>query len=106
MLNYQEENKEIALEVDSRIYSKRVVMESAVKFMDKCYIRIEAQPNHIWRLIFNKKEPQDKFPSNLVNTFQNELLERQLRFELEESFKEIREMIVRQAFWPFEPGKK
>jgi His-Xaa-Ser system protein HxsD len=102
----QEKNKEIMLEVDSRVYSKRTVMEAAAKFMDKYHIRIEEQSSQAWHLVFTSKEPGDGSLESPADAFQNDLLDRQLRLELEESFKEIREMIVRQAFWPFEPDKK
>lgn len=99
-----DESQKLILEVDSKFYSKRAVMEVAYKFMDKYFVRVEQPSDHAWRLYFSKKEPKDELPNGLADAFQNELLDRQLRIELEQSFGEIREMIVKQAFWPFEPN--
>lgn len=100
--NIPDEQGRLVLEVDSAIYSKRAIMEAAFRFTDKCFISIEGQSDTTWNVCIKSKDkdlPKEAI-MDISSEFHNELLDRQLRIELEESFKEIREMILRQAFWP------
>lgn len=89
-----------ALAVDLSVYSLPAVFATAYKFTDRLFIyfaRDEHEPaSQLWVLMFAKNPKADT--SSSVFDFMNELLDQQLRAQLASEFKDVRTLIVAQAF--------
>jgi His-Xaa-Ser system protein HxsD len=89
----------VALEVDRAIFSLDVVLRAAYKFTDRCYLFVrshEARQDR-WLVVLKAKSSAanaEAYASELAN----ELLDQQLRVQLERQFHDVRTLIVAQAF--------
>jgi His-Xaa-Ser system protein HxsD len=89
----------IAVPVDLTVYSLDATMRAAYKLTDRCFSFIVRNPGHdteAFVYIVGRSASSDL--SALVLEFRNELLDQQLRCRLEEQFKDVRTLIVAQAF--------
>ena len=95
------ENDVLILEVSKELYQKEAILFAAHKFIDSCYIDIDTTSEKCINVSFHSK---DKNPllDNLALEFCNELLDQQVRLNVEKSYGNIRDLIVRQAFQPVE----
>lgn len=89
------------LGVDQRLYSREATMSAAYKFSDRFNILMKtsiSDPNYI-DVIFESK---DKINASIetVDDFANELLEQQIRQDVEKRFGNLRDEIVKAAFQP------
>lgn len=95
------ENDKFQVSVDLSLYTKDVITAAIYKFSHLFYIHqmtdIE-NPNSI-NVIFESKE--DKIVTNdIPKQFCNELIDQQLRHNVNAQFGHIRDMIVEEAFKP------
>lgn len=81
------------IRVDKSIYSKQVLLKTAYSFTDKAYLHL-SQDDHSWIIHWTNMPDQKTDP--LI--FENELLSQQLREELIEKTKDIRELLLSRAF--------
>ena len=89
------------LGIDQRLYSKEATMAAAYKFSDRFNILMKtsiADPNYI-DVIFESKDINNS-NMEMINDFANELLEQQIRQEVEKRFGNLRDEIVKAAFHP------
>jgi His-Xaa-Ser system protein HxsD len=91
----------LILEVPKELYQKEAILSSAHKFIDKCYIDIDPSPEKCIYVSFRPKNKNLQL-DNFAFEFCNELLDEQVRFNIEKSYGNIRNLIVKQAFQPIE----
>lgn len=87
----------VVLEVDCQIYSREAVLRAGHVASAKCYVALKpASENHI----LVELTPRDEVAviSDLVGAFWNDLLNQQVREDVERETRTIRELIVTQAF--------
>jgi His-Xaa-Ser system protein HxsD len=94
------DNNSICLQIDEHLYQKEVIQIASHKFVDKCYVKIDQKSDSIISLCFSPKE--DCKLENIASDFYNELLDQQIRFAIEKSYGNIRDLIVKQAFSPID----
>ena len=94
----------IVLQVDKTIYKHDAVLAAAYKFTDNCYIHVESRDTHNYTVYFRPKNNNKDLPS-LVNAFCNELIDQQIRFNLDLSSRSIKELIIKKAFFPFKDNE-
>jgi len=89
-----------ALAIDLSVYSLPAVFSTAYKFTDRVFVylhRDEEKPDsRLWVLLFAKAVNVDI--TGLVRDFMNELVDQQLRHQLASEFRDVRNLIVAQAF--------
>lgn len=95
------EDGRLLLKVDKTIYDKECVLASVYKFTGTCYIHIESIDSNHYGVYFLRKNPDIDLISQ-VDSFSNELIDQQVRQNLDRSNKSIKEMIVKKAFFPFQ----
>jgi His-Xaa-Ser system protein HxsD len=95
------QNDVLTLEVNKELYQKEVILLVAHKFIDRCYITIEPSTEKCINVLFRPKNENLQL-DNLALEFCNELLDQQVRLNVEKSYGNIRDLIVKQAFWPVE----
>ena len=95
------QNDVLALEVNKELYQKEAILLAAHKFIDRCYITIEPSTEKCINVLFRPKDKNLQL-DDLVLEFCNELLDQQVRINVEKSYGNIRDLIVKQAFQPIE----
>src|SRR6266849_940963 len=87
----------IAIPVDLTVYTIDAIMKAAYKLTDRCFVLLQRpHVNQCMVLLVGRSPTADVQP--LALEFHNELLDQQLRCRLEEQFKDVRTLIVAQAF--------
>lgn len=80
--------------IDSKIFSKDIVLKAAYNYLDKGYFFFNIDEDNNIVLQFTKKEWTDDSCEKVIWDFSDELLSVYLRDKLEKENKEIREKIV------------
>lgn len=99
------EGKQLELHIDTKIFSKDIVLKAAYNFLDKGYFffKLDEQENMV--LQFTAKDWININPKELIWNFTESLLEVHLRNKLEIDNKIIRETIVSKAInWTVDAG--
>ena len=95
------EKEEIILNFDKNVYSIEAILKAIYKFTNECYIQINSSDANSHRISFSLKENSSDLKKQ-INEFSNELIDQQVRFNLDKANHKIKEMIIRKAFFPFE----
>lgn len=93
-------NNKFYIKIDTRIYSKDVINSTCYKFLNIHYIyqQINNTDSNFIDVIFESKN-NNSLEIDLKN-FCNELIDQQVRFDINLKFGHIRDMIVEEAFKP------
>ncbi len=92
------DNDKFQVVVDLAIYAKESLVAACYKFTDKYYIHQQTSGNNII-VIFEAKDG-DAMSDFIVKQFCNELIDQQVRFNTNQQFGHIRDLIVEEAFKP------
>ena len=90
----------LLLEIDKTIYNAEAVLNASCKFTDRCYIHQEPASENIINVYFQEKENNSMALDKIANEFCNELIDQQIRINVEKEYGSIRDMIVKKAFSP------
>ncbi|QFR39613.1 His-Xaa-Ser system protein HxsD [Candidatus Gracilibacteria bacterium 28_42_T64] len=90
-------NDQLELLIDTKIYSKDIILKAAYMFLDKGYFFFKHDRENNIILQFTAKDSTKINSETLVGSFSDELLSVYLRDKLEKDNKEIRETIVKKA---------
>lgn len=96
------ENRQLLIEISKEIYDKKAAMAAAYKFTDRCYIYVNSTLENIIEIYFKAKESISTPLEKIAYEYCNELLDQQVRLDVEASYGNIRDLIVKQAFSPIE----
>lgn len=96
----QQADGRMALVLAKEMYQKEAIFQAAYKFTDVCYIVIEpADYKHVG--VYFQLKPDAGGDLEVISLdFCNEVLDQQVRLDLERSYGTLRDLIVRQAFSP------
>ena len=95
------EDGKLLLELSKELYEKEAVFTSAHKFTDRCTILIEPiDPNSLG--VYFKSKREDSNLLRIAEEYCNDVLDQQLRLDIERKYGNIRDLIVKQAFSPLE----
>jgi His-Xaa-Ser system protein HxsD len=96
------DEEKFLLKLSEKLYEKPAVMAAAYKFTDKCVILIEPVEEGYVGVFFQAKnnENPDMIP-DIINDFCNEVLDQQVRLDLEKRYGGLRDTIVKHAFQPW-----
>jgi len=89
----------IVFKINKELYSKDAILETAYKFTNNYYFEIKSQDKNY--LIKLKSKISSINIKNIKEDFLNELIDQQLRFNLNKKNHLLREMIIKKAFFPF-----
>ena len=93
----------VSLQLSEQVYAKEAVLAAAYKFTGDCVVEVDG-PDRGYLLVRLR-------PKNLENSrqlqaiaadFTNEVLDQQVRLDLEERYGHLRDAILKQAFAPLE----
>lgn len=86
--------------VDMNIYSLEVICATCYKYTDIYFIKQEMHnDSNLIDVIFEPKNV-DIVNENLIKEFRNDLIDQQIRFNVQKEFGHIRNLIVEEAFKP------
>ena len=85
--------------VDLSIYKQEVITAAVYKFTDRCFASQNKVANTI-QVTFTTKPEQAVNFEMLEKEFENELIDQQVRYDTEQKFGHIRNLIVEKAFSP------
>jgi len=85
--------------VDLNIYKQEVITATVYKFTDKYFVS-QNKVNNIIQVTFSEKSEQAVNFDLLEKEFENELIDQQIRYDTEQKFGHIRNLIVEKAFSP------
>jgi His-Xaa-Ser system protein HxsD len=89
------------------IYDKEDVLNATYKMTDKYSVLIKPVGDHEMLVIIEPKSQQSvEELESAVSDFCNEVLDQQIRLDLEKRFGRIRELIVEHAFSPLDLHKE
>ena len=95
------ENEKLLVELSKEMYEKLAVFAAAYKFTDKCIILVEPVGQRSVGVYFkSKSESNDSELMKIAEQFCNEVLDQQLRLDIEKQYGNIRDLIVEHAFSP------
>ena len=94
----------LLLRVSKALYSHEAILTTAYKFTDNCYIHVDSLDSDYYGVFFTAKEPSIDLFSQ-VNDFYNELADQQIRYNLCQSNRSIKELIIKKAFFPFQDNE-
>lgn len=97
-----EENK-FLIKIPKRLYSKEAVFSSSHKLTDKFFVLIDNIDESYVGVYIQPKygvDLKEEDIKTILLQFNNELIDQQLRIDLEKHYGKIRELIVEQAFKP------
>jgi len=92
------DNETVVLELNKDIYKPEAIRATSYKFTDRCYIKIDEPENGRIQVYFNHKQSHDIPIEQLAKEFCNELIDQQVRLDIEQRFSDIRDAIVKKAF--------
>lgn len=95
------EDGKLLLRVDKNIYNHDAILSATYKFTDNCFIYIDSIDASYYGIYFSPKNPSIDLISQ-INDFSNELIDQQIRHNLDSSNRSIKELIIRKAFFPFQ----
>lgn len=102
-LNTVIEGEKFELLIDTKVFSKEIILKTAYTYLDKWYFFFKY--NDEWNIIlqFTRKWDNNDEPSEIIGNFSDSLLESHLRDLIEKENKTIRETIVNKAInWPID----
>ena len=92
------ENERFQVVVDMSIYTKESLVAACYKYTDRFYIHQQTSGNNIV-VVFESKEG-NVISESIVKQFCNELIDQQVRYNTNQQFGHIRDLIVEEAFKP------
>ena len=87
------------IKVDLSIYKQEVITATVYKFTDKCFVSQNKTDDTI-QVTFSAKPEQEANFDLLEKDFKNELIDQQIRYDTEQKFGHIRNLIIEKAFSP------
>src|SRR5688572_21187957 len=88
----------VAVPIDLHVYSLAAVMRAAYKLTDRCFAFIQREEGGSGAVLYLIGRSASSDLAQLALDARNELLDQQLRCQLEQQFKDVRTLIVAQAF--------
>ena len=96
----QENENKLVVVLSKSLYEKEAVFAAAYKFTDKSTILIEPYDESSVAVYFKRKDNANVGLYEIALKFCNEVLDQQVRLDLENRYGNIKELIYRHAFSP------
>lgn len=93
-------NEGLDIEISSKIYCKEAVLECGYKFMDRCWVHVTHSAGSTIKIHLEAREENINL-QDVAKEFRSALIDYQLRVDLEQKMRPLRELIIKKAFFPF-----
>ena len=92
------ENNHLGVQIDLQLYAKESITFACYKFTDRFYVHQQMYGENVM-VVFESKEGNSVTEED-VKQFCNELIDQQVRYNTNQQFGHIRDLIVEEAFKP------
>lgn len=92
------DNNKFLVIVDMSLYVKESLIAACYKFTDRFYIHQQSNGDNV-EVVFESKDG-NTVSDVIVKQFCNELIDQQVRYNMNQQFGHIRDLIVEEAFKP------
>ena len=92
------DNDKFQVDVDMSLYAKESLLAACYKFTDRFYVHQHSMGDKV-EVVFESKE-SNAVTDTIVKQFCNELIDQQVRYNTNQQFGHIRDLIVEEAFKP------
>ena len=92
------DNDKFQIVVDMSLYAKESLVAACYKFTDRFFIHQQSMGNNV-EVVFESKDG-NAVTDVVVKQFCNELIDQQVRYNTNQQFSHIRDLIVEEAFKP------
>nr|WP_321375774.1 His-Xaa-Ser system protein HxsD [uncultured Bacteroides sp.] len=92
------DDKKLKVRVSLKIYNKETLVATLYGLTNLCFIHQEIIDENMIDVFFEPKENEDI--NVIAKRFCNDLIDQQVRYNTNEQFGKIRDLIVEQAFKP------
>ena len=92
------ESEKFQVVVDMSLYAKESLVATCYKFTDRFYIHQQTDGGNVI-VVFESKDG-NAVSDSIVKDFCNELIDQQVRYNTNQQFGHIRDLIVEEAFKP------
>lgn len=92
------DNDKFQVVVDMALYAKEALVSACYKYTDRFYIHQQTDGGNIV-VVFESKDG-NAVSDSIVKQFCNELIDQQVRYNTNQQFGHIRDLIVEEAFKP------
>jgi His-Xaa-Ser system protein HxsD len=93
-----EPGRQVALAIDTTIYSLDVILRAAYKFTGDSFVFLSRKDNSAQQILAVFVAKDGSAAPELIGRFSNELLDQRLRESLDKQFGPLRTLIVAEAF--------
>ncbi len=95
------ENNRFQVFVDLNLYAKTVITAALYKFSHLFYVHqiTDSSDHNLVNIVFESKDG-NRITQDIPKQFCNELVDQQIRYDINLQFGHIRDMIVEEAFKP------
>lgn len=83
---------------DMSLYAKEAIVAALYKYTDRFYIHQQPEGNAV-KIVFESKDGGD-LSDTIIKQFCNDLIDQQVRYNMNQQFGHIRDLIVEEAFKP------
>ena len=92
------ENEMFQVVVDMALYAKEALVAACYKFTDRFFVHQQTESDAV-KVVFESKDG-NVVSDEVVKQFCNELIDQQVRYNTNQQFGHIRDLIVEEAFRP------
>jgi His-Xaa-Ser system protein HxsD len=105
-LSSQIDADRILLRLDESLYSREAIINASYKFTDACAVRVDSGDSRNVDVQIRRRDGSVDNLGVIADNFCNEVLDQQVRLNLEKRYGRLREIIVEHAFSsPLTEGK-
>lgn len=90
------------IDLDVHLYSRDAILNTAYLFTSKCYVDLRSYGDKTAEVVFTQKPNSELELDAIVKDFLNELIDQQLRVNIDQETKAIKELIIKEAFAPLD----
>lgn len=95
-------NGGFSVAIDLNIYAQEAINATCYKYTDKFYVHLQtsSQSEKVVDVVMECKDGGTTITQDLIKQFCNDLLDQQVRVDVNSQFGHIRDLIVEEAFKP------
>jgi His-Xaa-Ser system protein HxsD len=92
---------QVLVRLNQRMYEREAVMAATYKFTDRCIVEVEpVGEQHVLVRFLPKEGGEMTSLETIAANFRNEVIDQQVRLDLDRRYGSLRDAIVRHAFEP------
>jgi His-Xaa-Ser system protein HxsD len=92
------QNSKATIEIDGSIFTRESILTACNYYLSDYYFDVTTKGNNVYMVTVCNKSPNTNLPLNIENEFRNNLVDQQLRNDLEKEFGVARTLLVEKAF--------